>query len=73
VSKSEKKFGIGPDEHVRVDEVVVDHDKGLLQLGLRVENGVHLLAGVIIELHHLAQQVETALNGLLVPANIVLY
>jgi hypothetical protein len=62
-----------PNEHVGVDKIIVDHDHGLLELGLCVENGVHLLAGIIVELNHLPQQVKTALNGLLVPGKKIMF
>ena len=49
------------DEHVRVNQVVVHHDHALLQLGLAVQDRVHLLASVVVELDHLTQQVKTTL------------
>ena len=59
------------DEHVRVDQVVVHHDHPLLQLGLAVQDGVHLLAGVVVELHHLAKQVEATLYCFFLPHLVV--
>ena len=51
------------DEHVRVNQVVVNHDHALLQLGLAVQDGVHLLASIVVELDHLAKQVKATLYG----------
>ena len=59
------------DEHVRVDQVVVHHDHPLLKLGLTVQDGVHLLASVIVELDHLAKQVKATLYCFFLPHLIV--
>ena len=54
-------------EHVGIDEIVVDHEQGLLELGLGVEDEVHLLAAFVAKLHYLAEQIETTLDRFFLP------
>ena len=58
------------DKHVGVDQVVVHHNHRLLEFSFRVQDGIHLPAGVEAELNNLAQQIKGTLDGFLVPKKI---